>query len=829
MSVRARNTSGILERVAGYNDTDLVLSATSKNPIANKAVYAALQQKIEKTVNDLVNYYTTSDTYNKAEVRQLIGAINTLTIEVVATLPTSEISTTTIYFVGPAAGTNTYDEYVYVNGAWVKIGDTNIDLSQYVTSTALTTTLQGYYTKLAVDALLDSYYTKTEVDTLLNNVEAALDAKQNKTLDAPIVISDTTETTVEGALGGLNKEKQDNLDLTSETETGNPLLFTTDSEQVAQNVAITFEPIQAGSGDPSPSNPRAISGYDSVDITVPRKNWFDASTLRLGQINATTGADESSSATERTGWIVVPSNQTFYLSGVGGVIRYFRYDANKNFIDSATTGSGQISTTASTRYLRMHGTIGYLSESVQLELGDTATTYEPYNPITDISIKLNETLYSGTLDVESGKLVVDKAIITIGNLSWSYDSSASRFQSGKIANMKYMGTRRMPLVCDSYKTIDDGRAFADVPDYSIYNGGPAGNPLLHIHDSRYTTVSALTTAMGTSKVVFYLAAPITIQLSPAQVKLLQGANVVTTDGTSMSLTYRKGEVAKLSDLSGFADSTNADVVKASNRNLLDNPWFTVNQRGVTSGQTNSTYTLDRWTADYGSAKGTWSLGTNGVTLTPALNDYAAMLQSLENASDLIGKTLTLSVKLSNSTIYSYTFTRVDDTNQPHDFDNGNVRLTFNKRNQIGVFAMQGVACTVRAVKLELGSHSTLHLDAAPNYTEELLKCQRYFVRINNPTSGANIAVGFTSSTTNAYIPLRLSVPMRIVPSGSFAGAYALSTGASAGQSVSSIAVHTNSSNQELVLKVTSSGLTSNVPVLLYSNANASYIDLSAEL
>ena len=49
MSVRARNTSGVLERVAGYNDTDLVLSATSKNPIANKTVYAALQQKIEKT------------------------------------------------------------------------------------------------------------------------------------------------------------------------------------------------------------------------------------------------------------------------------------------------------------------------------------------------------------------------------------------------------------------------------------------------------------------------------------------------------------------------------------------------------------------------------------------------------------------------------------------------------------------------------------------------------------------------------------------------------------------------------------------------------------
>lgn len=172
MSVRARNTSGILERVAGYNDTDLVLSATSKNPIANKTVYAALQQKIEKTVNDLVNYYVKSDVYNKTEVRELIGAINTLTIEVVSTLPTQDISTTTIYFVGPAAGTNTYDEYVYVNSAWVKIGDTAIDLSGYVTTTALTTALQSYYTKPDVDGLLADYYDKDEVDDLL-------DLKQN--------------------------------------------------------------------------------------------------------------------------------------------------------------------------------------------------------------------------------------------------------------------------------------------------------------------------------------------------------------------------------------------------------------------------------------------------------------------------------------------------------------------------------------------------------------------------------------------------------------------------------------------------------------------------
>ena len=175
MSVQFRNqTTGTLERAAGFTDTDAVLSATSRNPIQNKAVHAALAQKIDKTVSDLENYYNTSQVYNKQEVRDLIGSINTLTIEVVATLPTQDISSTTIYFVGPAAGTNTYDEYVYVNNTWVKIGDTQIDLSGYVTSAALTTALQSYYDKTQTDALFNDYYDKDTVDDLLNLKQDAL-------------------------------------------------------------------------------------------------------------------------------------------------------------------------------------------------------------------------------------------------------------------------------------------------------------------------------------------------------------------------------------------------------------------------------------------------------------------------------------------------------------------------------------------------------------------------------------------------------------------------------------------------------------------------------
>ncbi len=70
---------------------------------------------------------TSFDVYN---------GINT-NFQVVNTLPTENISTSTIYLV-PATtpGTeNIYDEYIYVNGNWEHIGSTTVDLSDYVTKT----------------------------------------------------------------------------------------------------------------------------------------------------------------------------------------------------------------------------------------------------------------------------------------------------------------------------------------------------------------------------------------------------------------------------------------------------------------------------------------------------------------------------------------------------------------------------------------------------------------------------------------------------------------------------------------------------------------------
>ena len=91
---------------------------------------------ITNTVNNLTNYYTKTNTYTKSEVDSLIGSVSSLDIQIVQTLPTQDISTSTIYLVPKTSSTNdNYDEYIYVNNSWEHIGSTEVDLSNYYTKT----------------------------------------------------------------------------------------------------------------------------------------------------------------------------------------------------------------------------------------------------------------------------------------------------------------------------------------------------------------------------------------------------------------------------------------------------------------------------------------------------------------------------------------------------------------------------------------------------------------------------------------------------------------------------------------------------------------------
>lgn len=89
---------------------------------------------------------------------KIIEDITTFHFEIVQALPTTDIQTNIIYLVpkSPSGTNDIYTEYVYINNAWEKIGETQIDLSNYVTNTSLQNTLSTYATQSYVTTSINN-------------------------------------------------------------------------------------------------------------------------------------------------------------------------------------------------------------------------------------------------------------------------------------------------------------------------------------------------------------------------------------------------------------------------------------------------------------------------------------------------------------------------------------------------------------------------------------------------------------------------------------------------------------------------------------------------
>lgn len=77
------------------------------------------------------------------EVKGLIGNVKSIEFSVVEELPTSG-DKATIYLISNDKGNNdSYDEYIFVNGKFEKIGTTSVDLSGYVKVSDITSITNG--------------------------------------------------------------------------------------------------------------------------------------------------------------------------------------------------------------------------------------------------------------------------------------------------------------------------------------------------------------------------------------------------------------------------------------------------------------------------------------------------------------------------------------------------------------------------------------------------------------------------------------------------------------------------------------------------------------
>ena len=170
------------------------------------------------------------------------------------------------------------------------------------------------------------------------------------------------------------------------------------------------------------SNVCPITGWTGARVTRTGKNLFDKSKAVLNDNVARFidyGVDVYGYTQPNRDCILDVGTYTFSISGNGTAIPSSMrvYDSSGNRI--AIIYNNKIltfTTTSAGAYhleINFNDTVTWADYNIQLELGSTATAYEPYSgTTTSISWESEAgTVYGGTLDVTNGVLTVDRAQI----------------------------------------------------------------------------------------------------------------------------------------------------------------------------------------------------------------------------------------------------------------------------------------------------------------------------------------------------------------------------------------------------------------------------------
>ena len=184
---------------------ELINGVVSRIPTSLSQLSNAETGFITVAVDNLVNYY------KKSEINDIIGQLSTLSFEVVDSLPETG-ETNKIYLVPKTQGQsqNGYDEYIFINETWEKIGSTDIDLSQYATQDfviqQVTSATQGmatidYVSEQLTQALQEYVTTDTFTSSLAGKQDLLVSGTNIKTINGYSILGEGN-IQIQGGSGG---------------------------------------------------------------------------------------------------------------------------------------------------------------------------------------------------------------------------------------------------------------------------------------------------------------------------------------------------------------------------------------------------------------------------------------------------------------------------------------------------------------------------------------------------------------------------------------------------------------------------------------------------
>lgn len=315
------------------------------------------------------------------------------------------------------------------------------------------------------------------------------------------------------------------------------------------NTVVKIEPIQEGEGEPSPENIRPITGWEKVTIWRGGKNLLGEDLPALdGYINGKDKTIVSDINQGKTYVIPIKKHGTFTASvNRTQIIRLATcavkpyLGVNLSTVTTTTYTSRSITTNSSDRYLVVNlPSVDFETDEPMLVYGNESS-YEPYCGKM-IEIPFGQTVYGGTLDVGNGMLTVDRVLKTLSESeNWLLDfdesksiywhsivledleiADASQFNKAVSSHYKYgINKENSFWLANSGNNLRIANNISTTEEWKDYliSENSSGHPV---------------------QVVYYIATPVTLQLTPQEILALSGVNTVYADA---------GDVA----VSGYSD------------------------------------------------------------------------------------------------------------------------------------------------------------------------------------------------------------------------------------------------------------------------------------
>ena len=328
-------------------------------------------------------------------------------------------------------------------------------------------------------------------------------------------------------------------------DTASGAIATFNTELAAPLVNVSCNVVATGGYDADTQTAHPINGYTEAKITRCGVNFLNIENSEQGGIDAS-GTEITSSQTWRANALtsIVPDvKYTLSIdSSKNYAVRLYFYDANGTFISPRYEGVTSVTATAPSNAKYFKWTIYTASETTlaiiqasqpQLETGATRTTYHAYNGQT-YTIAFGQTVYGGQLIIMPDRTYFHATWkgVDLGDLNWIYrgPSFPNVFSTNSISDYKLVND--VNALCSIYAfggtVVGIGNATEDKTTYFYYVSGLSDH-FLYIKDTAYTDKNTFITAVTGQKLVYELATPFDIDLTPVQIRALVGENNVYSD------------------------------------------------------------------------------------------------------------------------------------------------------------------------------------------------------------------------------------------------------------------------------------------------------------